>query len=220
MKNFKPSMIGIMCKEIENPENNNLPNLNISHVVRGRETRPDHRVTYFPDNNILEGKKVIPEKIVLKRWRKREFVHSVARGFRLSPNFWRAIGIALGNNAKKIKSLNETGIEISFTKHQKALQIKKFKTQSATNLIEVFRSLEIHQLQLILDRHLDPDRMDKYGTPDLFLFTSHKTTHAISRACFVEVKRPNEPLSSDQINEINFLRNIGLKSRVFRLVEV
>ena len=33
------------------------------------------------------------------------------------------------NNAKKIKSLNETEIEISFTKHQKALQIKKFKTQ-------------------------------------------------------------------------------------------
>jgi len=212
-------MIGIMCKEIENPENNNFPNLNISHVVRGRETRPDHRVTYFPNNNILEGQKVIPEKIVLKRWRMREFVHSFARGFRLSPNFWRAIGIALGNNAKKIKSLNATEIEISFTKHQKALQIKKFKTQSASNLIEVFRSLETHQLQLILDRHLDPDRNDQYGTPDLFLFTSHKTTHAISRACFVEVKRPGEKLSNDQKNEINFLRNIGLKSRVFRLTE-
>ena len=212
-------MIGIMCKEIENPENNNLPNLNISHVVRGRETRPDNRVTYFPNNNILEGQKVIPEKIVLKRWRMRVFVYSFARGFRLSPNFWRAIGIALGNNAKKIKSLNETEIEISFTKHQKALQIKKFKTQSASNLIEVFRSLETHQLQLILDRHLDPDRDDQYGTPDLFLFTSHKTTHAISRTCFVEVKRPGEKLSDAQKNEINFLRNIGLKSRVFRLKE-
>jgi hypothetical protein len=212
-------MIGIMCKEIENPENNNLPNLNISHVVRGRETRPDNRVTYFPNNNILEGQKVIPEKIVLKRWRMRVFVYSFARGFRLSPNFWRAIGIALGNNAKKIKSLNATEIEISFTKHQKALQIKKFKTQSASNLIEVFRSLETHQLQLILDRHLDPDRDDQYGTPDLFLFTSHKTTHAISRTCFVEVKRPGEKLSDAQKNEINFLRNIGLKSRVFRLKE-
>jgi len=201
-----------------NPELNNSPALRISNVVNGRERRKDGRVTYLLNINSDEPR-AIPEQIVLKRWRMREFVHSVARGFRLSPNFWRAIGIALGNNAKKIKSLNETGIEISFTKHQKALQIKKFKTQSATNLIEVFRSLEIHQLQLILDRHLDPDRMDKYGTPDLFLFTSHKTTHAISRACFVEVKRPNEPLSSDQINEINFLRNIGLKSCVFRLIE-
>ena len=212
-------MIGIMCKEIENPENNNLPNLNISHVVRGRETRPDNRVIYFPNNNILEGQKVIPEKIVLKRWRMRVFVYSFARGFRLSPNFWRAIGIALGNNAKKIKSLNETEIEISFTKHQDALRAKNFKAQSAGNIIEIFKNLETHQLQLILDRHLDPDRVEKYGTPDLFIYTRHKTTHSISRACFVEVKRPGEKLSNDQKNEINFLRDIGLKSRVLRLKE-
>ena len=201
-----------------NPELNNSPALRISNVVYGRERRKDGRVTYLLNINSDEPR-AIPEQIVLKRWRMREFVHSVARGFRLSPNFWRAIGIALGNNAKKIKSLNETEIEISFTKHQKALQIKKFKTQSASNLIEVFRSLETHQLQLILDRHLDPDRDDQYGTPDLFLFTSHKTTHAISRTCFVEVKRPGEKLSDAQKNEINFLRNIGLKSRVFRLTE-
>ena len=42
----------------------------------------------------------------------------------------------------------------------------------------------------------------------------------MSRACLVEVKRPNETLSNDQKNEINFLRSIGLKSRVFRLVEI
>jgi len=201
-----------------NPELNNSPALRISNVVYGRERRKDGRVTYLLNINSDEPR-AIPEQIVLKRWRMREFVHSVARGFRLSPNFWRAIGITLGNNAKKIKSLNETEIEICFTKHQEALQIKKFKTQSASNLIEVFRSLEIHQLQLILDRHLDPDRMDKYGTPDLFLFTSHKTTHSISRTCFVEVKRHDEVLSNDQISEINFLRGIGLKSRVFRLIE-
>ena len=102
---------------------------------------------------------------------------------------------------------------------QDALRAKNFKAQSASNIIEIFKNLEIYQLQSILDRHLDPDRVDKYGTPDLFLYTSHKTTHSISRACFVEVKRHDEVLSDDQINEINFLRNIGLKSRVFRLVE-
>jgi hypothetical protein len=208
-----------MCKEIENPEQNNSPELCIRKVVFGRERREDGRVIYFPDNDVLEGQKVIPEKIVLKRWRMREFVHSVARGFRLSPNFWRAIGIALGNDAVKIKSLNENKIEISFTEHKDALRIKNFKAQSASNIIEIFKNLETHQLQLILDRHLDPDRVEKYGTPDLFLFTRHKTTHSISRACFVEVKRPGEKLSDDQKNEINFLRNIGLKSRVFRLIE-
>ena len=159
-----------MCNEIENPENSNLPNLNISQVVRGRETRADHRVIYFPDNNVLEGQKVIPEKIVLKRWRMREFVHSFARGFRLSPNFWRAIGLALGNDAIKIKSLNENEIEISFTKHQDALRAKNFKAQSASNIIEIFKNLEIyqHDLQLLqyrinhyylysLDLQIQPD---------------------------------------------------------------
>ena len=203
-----------------NPELNNSPALDISNVVYGRERREDGRVIYFLDNKLLEGKKVIPEKIVLKRWRKREFVYGVARGFRLSPNFWRAISIALGKDALKIKSLNKNEIEISFANHQEAIRSNNFKTQSASNVIEVFKSLEIFQLQSILERHTNPDRMDKYGTPDLFLFTSHKATRSISRACFVEVKRHDEVLSNDQINEINFLRNIGLKSRVFRLKEL
>ena len=69
---------------------------------------------------------------------------------------------------------------------------KTLKHRVQVTSLRVFKSLETHQLQLILDRHLDPDRMEKYGTPDLFLFTSHKTTHSISRACFVEVKRPDE----------------------------
>ena len=202
-----------------NPELNNSPELGISNVVYGRERRKDGRVVYFPDNKLLIGKKVIPEKIVLKRWRKREFVFNVARGFRLSPNFWRATSIALGKDALRIKSLNKNEIEIGFTNHQEAIRSKNFKTQSASNVIEVFKCLEAFQLQSILDRHTNPDRMEKYGTPDLFLFTSHKATHLISRACFVEVKRPGEKLSDDQISEINFLRDIGLKSRVLRLKE-
>jgi hypothetical protein len=202
-----------------NPELNNSPELGISNVVYGRERRKDGRVVYFPDNKLLIGKKVIPEKIVLKRWRKREFVFNIARGFRLSPNFWRATSIALGKDALRIKSLNKNEIEIGFTNHQEAIRSKNFKTQSASNVIEVFKCLEAFQLQSILDRHTNPDRMEKYGTPDLFLFTSHKATHLISRACFVEVKRPGEKLSDDQISEINFLRDIGLKSRVLRLKE-
>ena len=108
---------------------------------------------------MLVGKKEIPEKIVLKRWRKREFVFNVARGFRLSPNFWRAISIALGKDALRIKSLNKNEIEIGFTNHQEAIRSKNFKTQSASNVIEVFKSLETFQLQSILDRHTNPDRM-------------------------------------------------------------
>ena len=112
-----------------NPELNNSPELGISNVVYGRERRKDGRVIYFPDNKLLKGKKVIPEKIVLKRWRKREFVYNVARGFRLSPNFWRAISIALGKDALRIKSLNKNEIEIGFTNHQEVIRLKNFKTQ-------------------------------------------------------------------------------------------
>jgi hypothetical protein len=36
---------------------------------------------------------------------------------------------------------------------------------------------------------------------------------------FVEVKKPAERLSVDQLEEIHLLRNLGLKARVLRLEE-
>ena len=201
-----------------NPELNNSPALRISNVVYGRERRKDGRVTYLLNSNSDEPR-AIPEEIVLKRWRSRKQANKSFKGFRLSPNFWRAIGLALGANAEKIKALKIQEIEVNFSKYKKDLKEQKYKIQSASNIIEVFKSLETVQLQSILDRHLDPNRIDKYGTPDLFLYVSHTTNYSISRAYFVEVKRPGEKLSDDQKNEINFLRSIGLKSRVLRLTE-
>jgi len=201
-----------------NPELNNSPALRISNLVYGRARREDGRVTYLLNGN-SDGSRAIPEEIVVKRWRARKQANKSFKGFRLSPNFWRAIGIALGSNAEKIKTLNIQDIEFNFIKYKEDLQEKNYKTQSASNIIEVFKSLEIEQLQSILDRHLDPNRVDKYGTPDLFLYISHTTNYSISMACFVEVKKPKEQLSNDQKHEINFLRDIGLKSRVLRLCE-
>ena len=51
-----------------NPELNNSPALRISNVVYGRERREDGRVTYLINSNSDETR-VIPEEIVLKRWR-------------------------------------------------------------------------------------------------------------------------------------------------------
>ena len=186
-----------------NPELNNSPALRISNVVYGRKRREDGRVTYLINGNSNEAR-AIPEEIVLKRWRSRKQANKSFKGFRLSPNFWRAIGLALGANAEKIKSLKIEEIEANFAKYKKDLKEQKYKIQSASNIIEVFKSLETVQLQSILDRHLDPNRIDKYGTPDLFLYVSHTTNYSISMACFVEVKRPKEKLSDDQKNEINF----------------
>ena len=201
-----------------NPELNNSPALRISNVVYGRERREDGRVTYLINGNSDEAR-AIPEEIVLKRWRSRKQANKSFKGFRLSPNFWRAIGLALGANAEKIKALKIQEIEVNFSKYKKDLKEQKYKIQSASNIIEVFKSLETVQLQSILDRHLDPNRINKYGTPDLFLYVSHSTNYSISMACFVEVKKPKEQLSNDQKHEINFLRDIGLKSRVLRLCE-
>ena len=201
-----------------NPELNNSPALRISNLVYGRERREDGRVTYLLNEDSDETR-AIPEEIVLKRWRSRKQANKSFKGFRLSPNFWRAIGLALGKNAEKIKTLKIQEIEANFSKYKKDLKEQKYKIQSASNIIEVFKSLEIQQLQSILDRHLDPNRIDKYGTPDLFLYVSHTTNYSISMACFVEVKRPKEKLSDDQKNEINYLRSVGLKARVFRLKE-
>ena len=209
---------GIKSKKMVNPELNNSPALRISNVVYGRERREDGRVTYLINGNSDEAR-AIPEEIVLKRWRSRKHANKSFKGFRLSPNFWRAIGLAFGKNAEKIKALKIQEIEANFSKYKKDLKEQKYKIQSASNIIEVFKSLEIHQLQAILDRHLDHGRMDKYGTPDLFLYISNKNTHAVSKAYFVEVKRPKEQLSYDQKHEINFLRSIGIKSRVLRLIE-
>ena len=172
-----------------NPELNNSPALRISNVVYGRERREDGRVTYLINGNSDEAR-AIPEEIVLKRWRSRKQANKSFKGFRLSPNFWRAIGLALGANALKIKSLKIQEIEANFSKYKKDLKEKKYKIQSAKNIIEVFKSLKTEQLQSILDRHLDPNRIDKYGTPDLFLYVSHITNYSISMACFIEVKNP------------------------------
>jgi hypothetical protein len=38
-------------------------------------------------------------------------------------------------------------------------------------------------------------------------------------ARFVEVKKPDEPVSEDQHDEINFMIGMGLHARVLRLIE-
>ena len=55
--------------------------------------------------------------------------------------------------------------------------------------------------------------------PDLFIFAFDKETNEIDHCRFVEVKKPEEPLSQVQKVEIVFLRSLNLKAGVFRLIE-
>jgi hypothetical protein len=59
----------------------------------------------------------------------------------------------------------------------------------------------------------------KSGIPDLFLFGTSQSTGPPTIARFVEVKKPEEPVSTFQIAEIAFLNQMGLHARVFSLVE-
>ena len=42
---------------------------------------------------------------------------------------------------------------------------------------------------------------------------------AVEYIRFVEVKKPDEPLSQDQVTELKFLNEINIKARVLRLIE-
>jgi hypothetical protein len=75
------------------------------------------------------------------------------------------------------------------------------------------------QLDKILRRHLSPERVKRFGTPDLFLFAKKRAEAMVSFFLLVEVKKPQERISPDQHEEIAFLRSIGVPSRVLRLIE-
>lgn len=55
--------------------------------------------------------------------------------------------------------------------------------------------------------------------PDLFLYASHKLGRQKLMGRFVEVKKPEEPLSAGQHEEIAFMNRIGLHARCIRLIE-
>lgn len=75
------------------------------------------------------------------------------------------------------------------------------------------------RLQAILDKHLSDEHKGKSGIPDLFLFATSHSTGLPTIARFVEVKKPEEPVSPVQMGEIAFLNQMGLHARVLRLVE-
>jgi hypothetical protein len=151
---------------------------------------------------------------------RRNFNNLSFKGFRLSPNIWRSVGKALGNDAKLILQLDEHSIKERFIDAKATLKEQYFPSPAAANLKFLFEGIKANRLQLILNRHLDPSRSDKHGTPDLFLFALNPINNRVSATRFVEVKKPEEPLSVVQVEEIQFLREIGLKARLLRLNEM
>lgn len=194
------------------------PALRISHIVCGRENR-DGRVFYFVDPAGGSAEKDIPENVVLKRWRRRKKPSGyVFGGDRLSPNVWRALAIAFPAGRAMLASTELEDLRNMLGAARGKLP-EEYKLPSAECLKAMFRGLGSGRLETLIARHTDPERKDKYGTPDLFLYIWLSNSSGAPTIRFVEVKKPRERLHPDQREEIESLNSIGIPARVLRLIE-
>jgi hypothetical protein len=199
-------------------EINKAPALRISHVVRGR-INDGARVQYLVDPEGKGDERDIPEDVVLRRWRRRTMDGHTFHGCRLGPNTWRAIGYAFGSEAERICSLSVEQIAVGRQDLSLDNDSHHFRLPEASTVACLFQALGPGQLEKILRRHLSPERVERFGTPDLFLFARKRQEAKVSFFRLVEVKKPGEHISRDQHEEIAFLRSIGVPARVLRLIE-
>lgn len=197
-------------------------NLHISAVVRGRRTNANNRVEYLVSPNAdHENEYAIPEKVVLTRWRKRRQDNRSFGGMRLSPNIWHSLRLALGEDDGIITQLSETEIDRKFQEAKPQLKRANYPCISGHNVVRLVAALKQEKFSALMARHNDALRANIYGTPDLFLWAVQKRNKKISHFLFVEVKKPKEPLSIDQKNELLFLNEeLKVKAVCFRLKEV
>ena len=199
----------------------NSPRLNISNIVYGRRTNEHGRVEYLKDPNARAHLGyAIPEKVVLSRWRQRTHEQYHFGGMRLSPNIWRSINLALGSDYFAMMQMNDEEIDARYSITEVLLRDWNYPTVIGLNVVRLMEGLGFEKFQALMQRHNDPNRDEHYGTPDLFLWALRNDTGKIEYTRFVEVKKPDEPLSQDQKDELCFLKHqLHLKARYLRLRE-
>jgi hypothetical protein len=202
------------------PDEFNSPALRISNIVHGRRNVAD-RVEYMLDPKGQDTSKFeIPEQIVLTRWRQRRSNAYVFGGMRLSPNIWRSVKVALGKDWSNIERLESTEIDKLYKASAARLKSKKYKAVNGENLLKLAEGLGVTKFNALMTRHNDPERSKIYGTPDLFVWAISRNSKEIDHVRFIEVKKPGEPLSEDQVNELHYLNfDLKIKARVLRLRE-
>ena len=202
------------------PDEFNSPALRISNIVHGRRNVAG-RVEYMLDPKGQDTSKFkIPEKIVLTRWQQRKSNAYVFGGMRLSPNIWRSVRVALGKDWSNIERLESTEIDKLYKASAARLKSKKYKAVNGENLLKLVEGLGVTKFNALMTRHNDPERSKIYGTPDLFVWAISRNSKEIDHVRFIEVKKPREPLSEDQVNELHYLNfDLKVKARVLRLRE-
>jgi len=202
------------------PDEFNSPALRISNIVHGRRNVAG-RVEYMLDPKGQDTSKFkIPEKIVLTRWQQRTSNAYVFGGMRLSPNIWRSVKVALGEDWSNIERLEATEIDKLYKASAGHLKSKKYKAVNGGDLLKLVHGLGVTKFNALMNRHNDPARSKIYGTPDLFVWAVSKNSEKIDHVRFIEVKKPREPLREDQVNELHYLNfDLKVKARVLRLRE-
>ena len=192
------------------------PSLRISHIVYGRKNE-GKRVKYLIDPS--SGDFAIPEDIVLIRWRRRKHPNASFSGARLGPHLWRALAESLGKDCSNWPSqMSETTLD------QARTAFRQDPTRRAyLNSLPCLSTLEAlwsicgpERLQKLVDRHSNPG---VFGVPDLLLFARDPKTQKVYMGRFVEVKKPDEAISTGQREEIAFMNSLGLHARLIRLIE-
>jgi len=189
--------------------------LGISRTARSR-VNDRGRVRYVDEPT---GDMVIPEDLVLRRWRRKTTRERVAfKGARLPPGTWQAVLYCLargiGIDATTAASLRLALEHLDETR----TDTSRLGRPNVECLLAMGAYLKRRGiLQAILMRHQTADPSSP-GIPDLFLYRL-EADGKVAGARFIEVKRPKEPLLKSQLQELRFLRALGLKAGVVRLRE-
>jgi hypothetical protein len=192
--------------------------LRVSNVVYGR-TRRGNRVYYLLDHKGEGGAAGVPESVILHRWRRRRKDGYTFSGARLAPNLWRTFSQVFPGEPSTWMSLTLEEIQSRVRECREAGLILPRALPNARVLQALLLVCGAERIAQLIKRHTDSARSDRFGTPDLFLFATDACEGRPTMARFVEVKKPEEPVSRDQREEIEYLRSLGLQARVLRLKE-
>lgn len=176
----------------------------VPRTVTGRQRNKAGRVTYEH-----RGQQRTTERLVAIR------CHEAGYGaFVVPSSIWRIMGT--------LETLERAHPKADLGELLKRPEIEK-TSRPRRGLVEALRAgLTAERLRKLIDRHTKGD-VDpaKPGVPDLFVFKKRADGRPYA-VRFVEVKRggsPPERLMPHQLEEIQFLKRIGVKAGVLRLEE-
>lgn len=188
--------------------------LGVARQVSSIERRGNRAACRAPDL----PRDMIPEEVILYRWRRKKTTSGVVfKGTRLPPGTWRAV-LACYMKEGSCDGFTPSAIRAAIDR----LNEEELDPTLRYPNIDALRAMVSHlqkrrALKPILLRHLLDVDPSAPGIPDLFLYSLAPDGTVVS-ARFVEVKRPVERVSKAQVDELRFLRSLGLRAGLVRLM--